>query len=137
MADAKVFLVAIANVGGVWGQCAPILEQALKRERTHDIHDVLGSILTQRSQLWIIWTDRVEAAAVTEFVNYPKGIWLRAWLAGARKDAEVDWPKWREVVSDWALANGCKELEVVGRMGWLRVFPDSHVDAVVMRAPLK
>lgn len=75
----------------------------------------------------------VVSAAVTEFVDYPKGLFLRVWLAGATPHRRMDMDAFLETLDRWRIANGCVEFELVGRPGWARVFPWARMAGLVMR----
>jgi len=131
---ADIFQVAVANVTPLWPQLESILAPALALTSTHDPEDIRRALLGQAAHLWIQWNgEHVEAAVVSEFVHYPRGIWVRAWLAGARDDARMDDRGFHEALMAWCKMHGCIGFEAVGRHGWLRKFPDAHAEGLVMR----
>jgi Zn ribbon nucleic-acid-binding protein len=75
----------------------------------------------------------VVSAAVSEFVDYPAGLFVRVWLAGAVPDRKMDMEAFVETLDRWRVANGCVDFEFIGRHGWLRVFPWAKVAGLVMR----
>lgn len=131
-----VLRVAPDNITPLWPQVVPLLGKVLDRARTHDAEDVRRMLLVQTAQLWIQWNERVEAAVVTEFVTYPKGLFVRLWLAGALPQITVEWVALEDMIGGWAKANHCAGLELVGRMGWLRRFPKAAFEGIVMRKAL-
>lgn len=76
---------------------------------------------------------RVASAAITEFVEYPSGLHVRVWLAGAVPTKKMDMDAFVETLDRWRIANGCVDFEWIGRHGWLRVFPWARVCGLMMR----
>ena len=76
---------------------------------------------------------QVVAAAVSEFVEYPAGLFVRVWLAGAIPDKKMEMEAFVETLDRWRIANGCVDFEWIGRHGWLRVFPWAKVVGLMMR----
>lgn len=125
-----------ANISAAWPHVAPILAPAVERSGTHTIEDVRKSLLNGSAQLWLQWTEKVEAAVVTEIINYPLVSTVRVWLGGAPEPEKGNWAKLNEMIRDFGRLNKCRFIECVGRDGWLKLFPDAEKHAVVMRASL-
>lgn len=122
------------NVTPLWAQFEELLRPALVMVSTHTSEDIRRSVMAMRSQLWAQMTDDVVvAAAVTEFVDYPVGMYVRVWLVGARPDHRFDDEAFFEVMDRWRSRNGCVGFEAVGRHGWLRKFPEARIEGLVMR----
>ena len=128
-----VMRVAVDNIMPLWPQIEPLIAEALSVCQTHDTEDVRRMLLAQSAQLWIQWEDRVLGLLITEFVSYPKGIWVRIWLAAAAQNAKLDYVSLYDTLSKWRDANGCRGFEALGRPGWLRKFPEFRVEGLVMR----
>lgn len=121
------------NVMPLWPQFAALFTPAMRAVSTHTIEDVRKAILAMRAQLWAQMSgDTVEAAATTEFVEYPAGLFVRVWLAGARKDCRFDDSGFYSLMDRWREANGCVGFEAIGRHGWLRKFP-ARVEGLILR----
>lgn len=118
-------MVYPANIESIWHQVMPLLAPAIALHNTHDIEDIRKSCIGGNSQLWIQWSDKVEAAVVTEFVSYPKGLWFRLWLVGALKDTKGLWGKFYDTLHDFAKSNNCKGIEDCGREGWVHYAPQA------------
>lgn len=73
------------------------------------------------------------SAAVSEFVEYPAGLYVRVWLAGAVPERKMDMDAFVETLDRWRIANGCVDFEWIGRHGWLKVFPWARVCGLMMR----
>lgn len=131
-----ITMIYPANIMTIWNQLPALLEPALAITKTHNIEDLRQSLLAGKSQLWIQWSNKVEAAVVTEFVGYPRGVWCRFWLAGALKDANIMWEKFFDVLWDFAKENKCAGIEDCGRGGWSRYAPQALKIAVLRRIPI-
>lgn len=125
MAQPIITMVYPANIEVIWAQVQPLLLPTIALHNTHTPEDIRKACLCGNAQLWIQWTDKVEAAVVTEFINYPKGAWLRFWLAGALKGAEIPWSKFYETLVDFAKKSNCKGIEDCGREGWSHYAPQA------------
>jgi hypothetical protein len=130
---ASVFRVAVENVTPIWPQVEPLVVRALCGQPTHDAEDVRRMLLGNAAQLWIQWAERVEAICVSEFVAYPKGIWVRVWLVGADPVAKMTDAGFADAIEHWREANGCRGIEAIGRLGWLRRYPQVKFVGAVMR----
>jgi len=130
---ASVFRVTIENISGLWPQLEPLIKVELAGIPTHDADDVRRILLANRANLWVQWTDRVEAMAITDFISYPKGMALRVWLGAARSDARFDREGFYRELERWARRNECRWMEGCGRVGWLKVFPGTKYAGMFMR----
>lgn len=130
----QVFRVSVENVTPIWPQVAPVVERVLRGHLTHDVEDVRRLIMGQSAQLWVQYTDHVEAVIVSEFVSYPKGVWVRIWLVGAANGEEMDSAMCLASLSQWRDMHGCKGFEAMGRMGWLRRYPEMKFVGALMRS---
>lgn len=130
----KIMRVMPENVTPLWPQFEALFRPALALVSTHTSEDVRRSIMAMRAQLWAqIEGNEVQAAATTEFIDYPVGMYVRVWLAGARKDRRFDDDAFFDVLDTWRDRNGCVGFEAIGRHGWLRKFPNATVEGMIMR----
>ena len=134
-----VFRVAYDNIAPLWAQVAPLVELGLRGTPTHDVEDVRRSLYTSSCQLWAQCDiPVVEAIVVTEFVPYPRGLWLRTWLAAADPNGPgMDHAECFRVIGAWAREQLCRGVEAIGRHGWLRHYPTAHVEGLYMRISLE
>jgi hypothetical protein len=139
----RVFMVAVENVMPLWPLWEPLLIRALRNLDTHNATDVRRAVLGEQAHLWVQWDASVQqmpvqpgplqAFIVTEFAVYPRGTWLRLWLAGAMPGTPMDDNAFEDALAVWRDAHNCRGYEVVGRMGWLRRFPEARFQGAVMR----
>ena len=122
------------NVTPLWSQFEALFRPALALVSTHSSEDVRRAVMAMRAQLWAqMIGDTVIAAATTEFVEYPAGMYVRVWLAGVRPGAKFDDIAFFEVMDRWRERNQCAGFEAIGRHGWLRRFPDAAIEGLVLR----
>ena len=134
LAGGVIMRVMPENVTPLWPQLESLFAPALLMVSAFRIEDVRRSLMAMRSQLWAQMDgDVVEAAATTEFVDYPIGLFVRVWLAGARHDARFNDDGFFAVMDQWRAANGCVGFEAIGRHGWLRRHPMAKIEGLVMR----
>jgi hypothetical protein len=131
--ERRIVQLAPANIQALWSQIAPIIKPAVDQVSTHQVHDIYRSVMSMRSQMWVelVGTD-VLTAVVTEFVDYPAGLYLRIWLCAAKSDARMDNNLWLEEMDRYRDASGAVGFEAIGRPGWLKRFP-LKVEGLVMR----
>lgn len=132
-APTQVFRVSQENVTPLWPQAEPLIERALHGSVTHDVEDIRKMILGGAAHLWAQWSDWLEAIAVSEFAPYPRGIWVRVWLAAVADGARFDDAKFFAVLDHWREMHGCRGFEAIGRLGWLRRVPGARFIGAVMR----
>lgn len=122
------------NVTPLWPQLEVLFLPALRMVSTHTCEDVRRSVMTMEAQLWAqMSASTVEAAATTEFVRYPVGLFLRVWLAGSRKDCRFDDDQFFDIMNRFRLQHECIGFEAIGRHGWLRRVPRAQVEGLIMR----
>lgn len=129
-----VFRVSVDNVHAIWPQLQRLLALPLALRPTHNADDVYKMLLAQMVQLWVQMDGpTLEAFVITEFEVCPRGIWLRAWLAGADREAQFDGWRMEEMLVAWAKANNCRGISAAGRLGWLKRFPAAKFEGALMR----
>lgn len=96
-----------------WSLALPFLAPAIERGGTHWPADVLDTLLSGSTQLWV----GERSALVTEIIVYPRLKACLIWLAGGDLAEVVEMQR---DIAEGARARGCSRLEVKGRTGWLR-----------------
>lgn len=115
-----------AQISSELDRCWPWLAAALAHAGdTHDKADLAAMIESGHAQLW----PGLRCAIVTTVETYPRFTALRLWLAGG----DLDELKTLEPhLTAAARAVGAKRLEICGRPGWARVFPDARQAGVML-----
>jgi hypothetical protein len=130
----KVFRLAPENISALWPQISAMLKPGLRLFSTHGIEDVRRCLLGLRAQCWAqIVGSHPEAIVVTEFVDYPAGLFVRVWLAGAAPDCRMDDDAFYDELNHWRMMHGAVGFEAFGRHGWLRRVPHARCEGLIMR----
>lgn len=125
MADWTFCDVPTPHLPLVWPLARPHLMRALDREGSGRYlpEDILRALLDAKARLWVAWNARentIDAAVVTETIDFPRKRELRIWLVGGRNMR--GWVKAAEkMLEAFARAEGCAFLTGAMRRGWLRV----------------
>ena len=84
--DSQISYVPPKDVGLIWKQIEPLLLKPLEIDGfAYMPKDIFDSLLKKKMQLWISWNvkqNNVEAAIVTEIIDYPRLRSCRYFLAG-------------------------------------------------------
>lgn len=81
---------------------------------THEWLDIVRGVHDFRMQLWA----NDKAAAITEIIDFPQKRVLNVFLAGGDMEHLMDM---LDSAKAWGKGEGCSEIIMSGRKGWLRV----------------
>lgn len=96
-----------------WARCRPWLIASLERDGGfHAIGDVERAVAEGRAQFW----PGVNAAAVSEWWNFPRFRALNLWLVGG--DLAECLTLMLPAIERWAIEQDCTRLMGFGRPGW-------------------
>lgn len=118
----------------IWPEVAPLIQKAIDRSQGEmTVEDVAKFIAERDMQLWVAEKNgRVSAAFVTSIANHPRLRVLRIVLCGGEGLGE-----WRDAAQaqfeKFAKANGCRQLDIIGRRGWGRALEGWQEAYVVFR----
>lgn len=109
-----------------WPIVAPMLEPALEFHPHLDIDDLLGISLAGRAELFVLITDKIQAAFLLERVAYPKHAVANMLALGGRYGTlehivKQVIPQWRA----WAIKHHCDRIGMTGRIGWKNLAIDN------------
>jgi hypothetical protein len=103
------------HIAAEWARCRPWLEAALEHDGGHyGIEDVWREVAAGSATFW----PGRRAAVITQFWNFPRARTCNHWLAGG--DMAELLGEMQPAIDDWARANGCTEMTIAGRPGWVR-----------------
>jgi hypothetical protein len=136
-----------ARAAEIWPHVRALIAQAMARGGVSDFSAVEARVLDGRALLWIAWertgegagsaagAGRVLAAAVTELavVNGRK---LCVIAACGGSDRRRWLPALREI-EDFARAEGCAAMLVMGRRGWKRALRHYRERGIILEKELK
>ena len=137
--DSQISYVPPEDVGLIWKQIEPLLLKPLEIDGfAYMPKDIFDSILKKKMQLWISWngkTNVVEAAIVTEIIDYPRLRSCRYFLAGGTNMKSWFNPM-KEQIEQWAIQNNCQRIELVGRKGWVKWLKDYKQKHIILMKEL-
>ena len=126
LSSVELWRIPEDSVDALWPMLEPLLEKATNRTPKVNTESILYEASVGVCQLWVFY-DRNEseilAAFATHICMYPSDYKTIKILCLGGKELK----KWKHLISgieDWALEEGCSAVEIVGRPGWGKVYPD-------------
>jgi hypothetical protein len=114
------------RIDEIWPHVESFIASALWRGPDGDSPaDALFELRDRRLLLWIVWASdeqTILAAATTRLIDVGKGRVCIITACGGRELAR--WKRAIDEIEKYARAEGCVELRLMGRKGWVRMFPD-------------
>lgn len=137
----RVCDVPVEHLSFIWPQARGFVAQALARGGggRYEASDILDLLLAGKARLWVSWDperERIEAAIVTETIQYPRLKELHIWLVGG-VDRRAWFAEAETMIAAFARADGCSVIASGGRRGWLRcIGPDWRVTGAIWERKL-
>jgi hypothetical protein len=132
--SAEAVPVQRARLAEVWPAVEPLLTPALKRGGEMTMQGLVEALRDGRFVLWLAWSGRLEAAAVTEVADTIAGRVCCIVACGGRDRAR--WLDLRADLETYARRAGCVRMRIYGRKGWLRALPDFRAARVILEKEL-
>jgi hypothetical protein len=130
----------------VWHIAKPYLAKAAARTKKLDVDQVADLCRAGDMTLWLIYfpeefgPDGREGdfygAVVTDIQDYKNG-WRAARVLGLGGKQMKRWIHLIKEIEQWASQWGCDAIEIVGRKGWGRMYPDYEPIEYVYAKELK
>lgn len=102
----------------VWEQVAPLIKRALDQGSNYTLDQILEGLIHKDMQLWVYTGKKIHAALVTTIQNRGPIRWCLFLAAGGTRMSE--WIHHLPSIESWAREQGCHEMRIYGRMGWVR-----------------
>jgi|TARA_R110000787_G_scaffold146732_2_gene260437 hypothetical protein len=121
----KPHLLYPDDVPYVWEDVAPMLAKAaVHSEGELEPEDFLEPLSTGEMQLWVAYedNDRINAAMVTQFIQYPQKKILRIISLAGEDFKKIK--NFQAMIEGFAIKHGCTAIELWGRKGWKKLLPD-------------
>ena len=96
---------------------------ALQKVRRYEAADILSLLLDGKVRLWVSWDpelERVEAAIVTEIIQYPRARELLVWLVGS-DNMKACAREAYDLLEAFARDSGCSVIGGRLRRGWIKI----------------
>jgi len=135
-AETELHLIAPEMVSSLWSTVSRELERAINSPDM-DIDSLRTLCEAGDAQLWVIVSTRggVLFSFTTEVFTHLTG-WKTARITYGGGSGLKTLQETLPQVEIWAASMGCDEIEIYGRKGWGRVFPDYTPTAVVFTKEL-
>jgi len=87
-----------------------------------EIHDIMKELVKGSKQIWLgTIGDKFVATVVTQIIQYPKKKTCEiCYLGGEAGSGVLKALGEVEAIENWAVDNGCDDIQVFGRRGWLK-----------------
>lgn len=116
----------------VWETVAPLIRASMKGA-LFGFDQVEQELFSDRAQLWIVWDgEAILCAGITQLYKKKRVCLLTA--CGGRDRGE--WLHLAPGIEEFARAEGCTKMMVVGRKGWLRELKDYQLTQVILEKEL-
>lgn len=119
MGDYRLEGIPVTGLSQVWGEVQPLIAKVIPYTGGRQNEKTLADALLNRDmQLWVIRNgEGIKTAFVTQIVNFPTGLKVAEYIVLGGEDADA-WLALQAEVEEWARAQGCYVMQVVGRPGW-------------------
>ena len=133
--SAELCCVDPAHVEKIWPHVAHLVRRAMERGGMGRFADIERDVLGANAYLWVaLEQGAVLAAAVTQ-VTQENGRRLCTIVAcGGRERAR--WLALKSALEDFARAEGCRAIRILGRSGWARLLPDYSTTRILLQKEL-
>ena len=121
----KPHLLYPDDVPYVWEDVAPMLAKAaVHSEGELEPEDFIEPLSTGEMQLWVAYKndDNINAAMVTQFIQYPQKKILRIISLAGEDFKEIK--NFQAMIEGFAIKYGCTAIELWGRKGWKKLLPE-------------
>lgn len=119
----NIALVGPEHLGAVWPRVEDLLRPAIDQSGgRYTIDTTRAAISRGEMQLWVAFNETEIFAAMTSTVSvYPAKTMLCVVHCGGRMMGL--WLQTMNDVENWAKAQGCAGVEIIGRGGWAKALP--------------
>lgn len=132
---AEAVCVPPSEVEYIWGCVYPWIKRAMERGDLGTFDAVEDDVINGRALLWLVWNDPdIDGCAVTQLGRTEKSKVCTIVACGG-EDAR-HWVSLIRKIEEYAKAEGCDAVRILGRKGWLRLLPDYNAPKVVLEKRL-
>lgn len=127
----ELVCVPPVHAAAVWPRVRHLILRAMERAGIGAFKPVEDGVLQGFSLLWLAWDgEQVKAAAVTSIAQTE---WRRVCEIVACGGHDRDqWLMLLRTIEQYAKADGCSAMRIIGRKGWARALPDYQVKRFIM-----
>jgi hypothetical protein len=123
------------RIAQVWPLARPLILAAMQRGGISDFAEIESAVLAGTNLLWLALDDHtIHAAAVTALHRVNGDTLCTIVACGGRDHAR--WLALKSTLEDFARAEGCRAIRLLGRRGWARLLPDYQTTRILMQKEL-
>lgn len=115
----ELLLILPAHIPAIWPVAGPLVEQGLNDLSIGELYQLC---LTGMGQLWVVFSDKMEAAGVTTLTQTSDGLVLE--IRAFAGSGMTEWWNTQDEMYEWARQQGCRSARLHGRKGWERTLQD-------------
>jgi hypothetical protein len=133
----QLLCVPPARAQEFWPVARKYIDAAMDRVGLQSARDVEYDVLTGQKLVWLVVArDRVVGAIVTSLVRDGTARVLEIVALGADLSAARPHLGLIAVLENYARAEGCVAVRIIGRRGWSRALSDYHTRALILEKAL-
>lgn len=122
--------VDLERVDLAWDSCKRWIVPAFDYTNKVGEKDAFEMCAKGEVQLWRIWRDgQLAGSAITQMSIYSNDAKIISFMAFGGVDIKPWVHEFLEHIEKFALREGCSAVEMVGRKGWGKLFPDYRLSA--------
>lgn len=110
----------------------PLISGVVDKHGGYSEEDILECIKTGEMQAHVYDNNGIKMASITEIRQFPRNRVLSILFAGG---THIE--GWKDTIKqyfeDFAKLNHCDEMQVIGRLGWARIFPETRTAWAIYR----
>ncbi len=130
----RPFMLTVTEIRSLWPRIKDFAQKIGDYSEKADAADYQSAALRGHCQFWVDDVTSPNVLVITKIETYPKKKILKVDGAGGTKLSA-----WKHMITDlerFGRLNDCDEIEIWGRVGWQRVFPDYRLARVRLDKPL-
>lgn len=123
----KLVHIPPENIEDIWGLAEKEISRAISASGNRTTLEEQKELLKgAERQLWFVWDTSLQAIVTTKVF---RGVCTIELCAGHDMGA---WLHLLETIEDWAQSEGCREVELLGRAGWVSKLPKYKRRAILL-----
>jgi hypothetical protein len=126
----ELICVDPARAAEIWPVVSPLIRPALENTLT-DFDTVASDVIAGRSLLWLVWDGSKLDAAVVTSISISNGRKFCTIVACGGRGLS-NWKVLIGKLEQFAKAEGCRSIVIMGRRGWAREFPAYKLTSVTL-----
>jgi hypothetical protein len=131
---AELVCIGPKVVGQVWPHVSDGILAAFEKVDIGRFDELERDVLNGDALLWLVHGKKIEAAIVTQIILSQKSkVCMVSALFGSRRNG---WLHLESKIAEYAKAEGCASMRMIGRKGWKRVLKSYAEIGVVLERQL-